>query len=86
MHFKIMLYDEQFMYFINFRIFSNVTNSIVNIDDFKIHENKDGSVDKTKTDLYLHLVDKKDNSIIEVSDVLRMVDENIEKLDDLFKV
>lgn len=67
-------------------IFSNVTDSIVNIDDFKIHENKDGSVDKTKTDLYLHLVDKKDNSIIEVSDVLRMVDQNIEKLDDLFKV
>lgn len=63
-----------------------MTNSIVNIDDFKIHENKDGSVDKTKTDLYLHLVNKKDNSIIEVSDVLRMVDENIEKLDDLFKV
>lgn len=70
-----------------FRVtFSNVTNSIVNIDDFKIHENKDGSVDKTRTDLYLHLVDKKDNSIIEVSDVLKMVDHNIEKLDDLFKV
>lgn len=57
----------------------------MNIDDFKVHENKDGTVDRTKTDLYLHLVDKKDNSIIEVTDVLRMVDKNIEKLDDLFK-
>lgn len=64
---------------------SNVTNAIVNVDDFKVHENKDGTVDRTKTDLYLHLVDRKDNSIIEVSDVLRLVDQNIEQLDDLFK-
>lgn len=64
---------------------SNVTNAIVNIDEYKIHENKDGTVDRTKTDLYLHLVDRKDNSIIEVSDVLRLVDQNIEQLDDLFK-
>ena len=56
------------------------------MDDFKIHENRDGSVDKTKTDLYLHLVDRNDNSILEVSDVLKLVDLNIEKLDDLFKV
>lgn len=65
--------------------FSNVTNSIVNIDYFKVHENKDGTVDRTKTDLYLHLVDKKDNSVIEVSEVLRLVDQNIEQLDELFK-
>lgn len=64
---------------------SNVTKAIVNIDDFKVHENKDGTVDRTKTDLYLHLVDRKDNSIIEVSDVLRLVDQNIEQLDVLFK-
>lgn len=62
-----------------------MTNAIVNIDDFKVHENKDGTVDRTKTDLYLHLVDRKDNSIIEASDVLRLVDQNIEQLDDLFK-
>lgn len=62
-----------------------MTNAIVNVDDFKVHENKDGTVDRTKTDLYLHLVDRKDNSIIEVSDVLRLVDQNIEQLDDLFK-
>lgn len=50
-----------------------------------MHENKDGTVDRTKTDLYLHLVSKKDNSIIEVSEVLRLVDQNIEQLDELFK-
>jgi hypothetical protein len=65
--------------------FSNITKAIVNIDDFKVHENKDGTVDRTKTDLYLHLVSKNDNSIIEVSEVLRLVDEHIEQLDELFK-
>lgn len=63
----------------------NVTNSIVNVDDFKVHENKDGSVDKTKTDLYIHLVDRLDNSIMDVSDVLKAIDGNIERLDNLFK-
>lgn len=63
-----------------------MTSAIVNIDDFKIHENKDGTFDKTKTDLFLHLVDRRDNSILEVSDVLRLIDQNIEKLDGLFKV
>lgn len=58
----------------------------MNVDDFKIHENRDGSVDKTKTDLYLHLVNKLDNSIVEVPDVLRLIDQNVEKLDNLFKV
>ena len=43
-------------------------------------------MDKTKTDLYVHLVDRKDNSILEVLDVLRMIDQNVEKLDGLFKV
>lgn len=70
---------------ITFRVLGNVTNAIVNVDEFKIHLNKDGSVDKTKTDLYLHLVDKIDNSILEVSDVLKIIDSNIEQLDGLFK-
>lgn len=30
-------------------------------------------------------MDKKDNSVIEVSEVLRLVDQNIEQLDELFK-
>uniref|UniRef100_A0AAR5PBK0 Cadherin domain-containing protein n=1 Tax=Dendroctonus ponderosae TaxID=77166 RepID=A0AAR5PBK0_DENPD len=63
----------------------NVTGAIVNIDEFRIHANHDGTVDKTRTDLYLHLVDRQDNSILEVADVLRLVDQNTEKLDDLFK-
>ncbi|XP_044743020.1 cadherin-23, partial [Chrysoperla carnea] len=67
------------------QILGNVTGAIVNVDEFKIHANQDGSVDKTRTDLYLHLVNKKDHSILEVSEVLRLVDQNIEKLDGLFK-
>nr|XP_012151361.1 PREDICTED: cadherin-23 [Megachile rotundata] len=63
----------------------NVTGAIVNIDEYKIHENHDGSVDRTKTDLYMHLVNRRDNSILEVSEVLELVDRNIEKLDSLFK-
>lgn len=87
---ELNLFEEKYRSFITiflfFRTLSNVTNSIVNVDDFKVHENKDGSVDKTKTDLYMHLVDRKDNSILEVDEVLRVIDQNIEKLDYLFKV
>ncbi|XP_030375877.1 cadherin-23 [Scaptodrosophila lebanonensis] len=63
----------------------NITASIVNIDEIKVHENKDGSVDKTKTDLYMHLVERDDNSIYEVSEVLNLIDTHIEGLDELFK-
>ncbi|XP_044756938.1 cadherin-23 [Coccinella septempunctata] len=66
-------------------ILGNVTGAIVNIDEFRVHANHDGTVDKTRTDLYLHLVDKTDNSILEVEEVLRLVDQNTEKLDSLFK-
>lgn len=70
----------------NFRgILGNVTGAIVNVDEYKIHENQDGSVDRTRTDLYLHLVNRQDNSILEVSEVLELIDRNIEKLDELFK-
>ncbi|CAH4029361.1 unnamed protein product [Pieris brassicae] len=62
-----------------------VTQSVVNIDDLRVHENKDGSVDNTKTDLYLHLVNGEDHSVLEVEQVLRLVDKNIEQLDELFK-
>ncbi|RZC35307.1 cadherin-23 [Asbolus verrucosus] len=66
-------------------ILGNVTGAIVNVDEFRVHANHDGSIDKTRTDLYLHLVDRRDNSIIEVDEVLRLVDQNTEKLDGLFK-
>lgn len=65
---------------------ARVANSVVNIDDLRVHENKDGSVDNTKTDLYLHLVNGEDHSVLEVDQVLRIVDKNIEQLDELFKV
>ncbi|KAJ2950157.1 hypothetical protein O0L34_g11512 [Tuta absoluta] len=64
---------------------ARVTESVVNVDDLRVHENKDGSVDNTKTDLYLHLVNGQDHSVLEVEQVLRIVDKNIEQLDDLFK-
>jgi len=63
-----------------------VTGAIINVDEFKVHENQDGSVDKTRTDLYLHFVDRRDHSIMEVTRVLNLVDQNIERLDKLFKV
>ncbi|KAJ3665071.1 hypothetical protein Zmor_000585 [Zophobas morio] len=66
-------------------ILGNVTGAIVNVDEFRVHANHDGTIDKTRTDLYLHLVDRRDNSIIEVDEVLRLVDQNTEKLDGLFK-
>ncbi|XP_071565121.1 cadherin-23 [Temnothorax nylanderi] len=66
-------------------VLGNVTSAIINVDEYKVHENQDGSVDRTKTDLYLHLVNRRDNSILEVSEVLELVDRNIEKLDNLFK-
>lgn len=50
-----------------------------------MHENRDGSVDKTKTDLYMHLVDRRDNSILEVEEVLQLIDQNVEVLDGLFR-
>lgn len=62
-----------------------MTGAIVNVDEFRNHANHDGSIDKTRTDLYLHLVNRRDNSIIEVDEVLRLVDQNTEKLDELFK-
>ena len=73
------------IYYFSNRSLGNVTGAIVNVDEYKIHENEDGSVDRTRTDLYLHLVNRKDNSILEVSQVLQLVDRNIEKLDNLFK-
>lgn len=66
-------------------VLENVTGAIVNVDEFRVHVNREGLVDKTRTDLYMHLVDREDNSILEVEDVLRLVDENTEHLDELFK-
>ncbi|XP_064458528.1 cadherin-23-like isoform X2 [Ornithodoros turicata] len=66
-------------------VLANITGAIVNIDEYKVHENEDGSVDRTKTDLYLHFVNKEDNSIMAVSTALTLIDKNIEFLDKLFK-
>lgn len=39
----------------------------------------------SRTDLYLHFVNREDNSILEVNDVLSLIDKNIEYLDELYK-
>lgn len=66
-------------------VLGNVTGAIVNVDEVKVHEAKDGRVDKTRTDLYLHFVDPNDHSVMEVEHVLKMIDLSIEQLDVLFK-
>ena len=58
----------------------------MNVDELKVHSNEDGHLDKTRTDAYLHFVNIKDNSIMEVDVVLRLIDSNVESLDQLFKV
>ena len=69
------------------RALANITGAIVNTDtnSFKFHENRDGSVDKTKTDFYIHFVHPEKNIVLEVDQVLKLIDLNIEELDDLFK-
>ena len=64
---------------------SKITDSIVNVDQIKVHENSDGSIDKTKTDVLLHFVNSDDNKIIEAFDVIQNLDYNTEQLDPFFK-
>ena len=59
---------------------SNVTDAIVNVDAFEIHDN-----DATKTDVLLHFVDPRDNSVMDVKEILRMIDYRTEQLDPLFR-
>ncbi|XP_052863308.1 cadherin-23 [Anopheles cruzii] len=66
-------------------ILANVSGCIVNIDDIRVHENPDGSVDRTKSDMFMHLVDQKNNSVLDVHEVLHLLDRHVEKLDRLFK-
>jgi hypothetical protein len=65
---------------------SNVTDAIVNVDEVRVHEGRGGMVDRTKTDLYVHLVNRSDHSILPVHKVLNLIDSNVERLDQLFKV
>ena len=61
-------------------VLSNVTDAIVNVDAFEIHDN-----DATKTDVLLHFVDPRDNSVMDVKEILRMIDYRTEQLDPLFR-
>ena len=66
-------------------LLADITGSIVNVDQIKVHENPDGSVDKTKTDVLLHFVNAQDNTIVEANNVIQTLDYNTEKLDPFFK-
>jgi hypothetical protein len=47
---------------------------------FQVHEERDGSMDKTKTDVLLHFVDPRDNTVMEAGEVLRLIDHRTEEL------
>ena len=66
-------------------VLAEITSSIVNVDQIKVHENSDGTVDKTKTDVLLHFVNPSDNTIIEAGDVIQTLDYNTQQLDPFFK-
>ena len=66
-------------------VLADVTGAVVNADAFKVHQNRDGSMDKTKTDVLLHFVDPGDNKVMEADDVLKLVDYRTEELAEAFK-
>nr|XP_027198229.1 cadherin-23-like [Dermatophagoides pteronyssinus] len=66
-------------------VLANITGALVNVDSYRFHEADDGTVDQKKTDLYLHFVNRDDNSIMDVDNVLMLIDKNIDYLDDLYK-
>ncbi|XP_076365612.1 cadherin-23-like isoform X2 [Tachypleus tridentatus] len=66
-------------------LLANITGAVVNVDECKFHENPDGSIEKKKSDLYLHFVNQRNNSIMDVDTVLSLIDKNSEFLDELFK-
>ena len=61
-------------------VLGKVTSSIVNVDHYLVHED-----DQTKTDVLFHFVNPGDNTVMEVSNVLRMIDYKTEELDPIFK-
>ncbi|OQR73271.1 cadherin-23-like, partial [Tropilaelaps mercedesae] len=66
-------------------VMANITGAIVNIDEIKVHENDDGTVDRTKSDIYLHFVNRDDNTIMEAMTAISLIDQNSFFLDKLFK-
>ncbi len=57
----------------------------MNADAFLVHSSPDGTLDKTKTDVLLHFVDPRDNSVMEAPEVLRLIDYRTEELAKLFR-
>lgn len=66
---------------------SNVTGLRVNCDmsSFRFHENAEGTIDRTKTDFFIHFVHPERNDVLEVEEALHLIDLKIEELDSLFQ-
>uniref|UniRef100_A0A3B3CED5 Cadherin-23 n=1 Tax=Oryzias melastigma TaxID=30732 RepID=A0A3B3CED5_ORYME len=69
--------------FIN--LLSNITGSIVNLDDIQFHVDKKGRVSYSQTDMLIHVVNNQTNTILDVERVIQMIDENKEQLRNLFR-
>jgi len=44
--------------------------ALVSADAYRVHENSDGSLDKTKTDVLVHFVDPRNYSVMEAAEVI----------------
>uniref|UniRef100_A0A0K2V387 Putative LOC100748423 [Bombus impatiens] n=1 Tax=Lepeophtheirus salmonis TaxID=72036 RepID=A0A0K2V387_LEPSM len=62
-----------------------VSGAVVNIDALLVHKDPDGILDQTKTDVFLHLVNPRDNIVLDVEKVLKLIDYKTEELDPVFK-
>ena len=71
----------------NFAHFSSIfyfSGSQVYIDDVAIHVKSDGSLDETKTDLYIHCIENGTNQVMDVNEILTSLDNNRESIDQLW--
>ena len=63
----------------------SATASLVNVDHIRVHNNNDGTLDNTKTDIYLHFIHHENNTIMDVDEVLKSLDYKTVELDPFFK-
>ncbi|XP_066907242.1 cadherin-87A [Halyomorpha halys] len=63
---------------------SNVTKSLVVIDEIKYHVDTQGQIQQEWCDMYLHVVDKKTQMISTIPDVLKLIDSHYDFLKDYY--
>ncbi|XP_073989842.1 cadherin 87A [Rhodnius prolixus] len=61
---------------------SNATKSLVVIDEIKYHVNAVGQIQQDWCDMYLHVVDKKTQTISTIPDILKLIDAQFDFLKD----